>query len=100
MVAAPILPIPNIGVAAVHTCFMWSCIVVQDYCTVHNIWTFILNATPYMSPGSTCSTVRSLFCYEKQSSKQPVQSGIPDIICNNDHQLDWGRIMNSLLPPW
>ena len=71
MASAPILPIPNIAVPAVHTLLymVLHCHAGLLHCPQD------LDAYPKchvlpVAPESPCSTVRSLFCHEEQSDKQ------------------------------
>ncbi|GFR07690.1 hypothetical protein TNCT_419771 [Trichonephila clavata] len=70
-VGAPILPISNVGVAAVHTLLY-----VALYCRA-GLLHFPQDPDVYLecpvlpiAPRSPCSTVQSLICHEEQSGKQ------------------------------
>ncbi|GFT90504.1 hypothetical protein TNCV_4491911 [Trichonephila clavipes] len=66
----------------------------DDYCTVHKVLTFIRNATSYQEvPVVLCGHYSAM-------RNQVANNDTSDVICDDDHQYDWGRILTDLLPPW
>ncbi|PRD29448.1 UNVERIFIED_CONTAM: hypothetical protein NCL1_29390 [Trichonephila clavipes] len=63
---------------------MWSCIVVQEYCTVHKIRTFSPNATSYLSH----QEVPVVLCGHCSATRNKVvNNDTPDVINDDGHQL-------------
>ncbi|GFY41567.1 uncharacterized protein TNIN_378951 [Trichonephila inaurata madagascariensis] len=72
---------------------MWSCIVMQDYCSVHKIRTFIPNTTSYLSH----QEAPVVLCGHCSAMKNKAENNDTLDMCDDDHQFDWERILMDLL---